>query len=131
MPSTYTTSDFLRAFNNAYETIDIRVAVIRDKEEWLLVALSAHFRVVSSETAKQDFQDTVKQFGEIDSSVFRIVQQCFPVAETKQFFDKISSGELVLENLRIRLSEPHDVLSLAGNVRVDYQNAERWPRIEL
>ncbi len=131
MPSIYTTSDFLRAFNNVYETIDIRVAIIRDNEQWLLVAAAAHLRIVSSETAKLDFQDTVKRFGKVDSSVFRIIQQCLPVAETKQFFDKISNGELVLENLRIRLSEPHDVLSLAGNVRVDYQNAERWPRIEL
>jgi hypothetical protein len=131
MPSIYTTSDFLRAFSNVHETFDIRVAAIRDNEQWLLVALSAHLRIVSSETAKQDFQDTIKRFGKVDSSAFRIVQQCLPVAEAKQFFDKISNGELVLEGLRFRLSEPHDVLSFAGNVHVDYQNVERWPRIEL
>ena len=131
MPSIYTIYDFLHTFENVYETIDIRVAVVRGNEQWLLVALSAYLRIVSSETAKQDFQDTVKRFGKVDSSAFRIIQQCFPVAETERFFGKISSGELALEDLRIRLSEPHNVLSIPGSVRVDYQNAERWPRIEL
>lgn len=131
MPSIYTTSDFLRAFSNVYETFDIRVAAIQDNKQWLLVALSAHFRIVSSETAKQDFQDAIRRFGKVDSSAFRIIQQCLPVAEAKQFFDMISNGELVLEGLRFRFSEPHDVLSFAGNVRIDYQDVERWPRIEL
>ncbi|SRR6266480_102375 len=131
MPNLYTPSTFLRAFNNVYKTLDVRVASVRRNEQWLLVASSAHFRIMSSDTAKQDFRDIVRRFGKVDSPVFRIVQQCLPIAETERFFDNLSKGELVLEDLRIRLSEPHDVLSHAGHSRIDHQNLERWPSIEL
>lgn len=132
MPSNYTISDFLHAFEGVYETIDVRAAVIRDKEQWLLVALSTHLRMASTETAEQEFQDTTKRFGGVDFPAFRIIQQCHPIAKTELFFQKIGSGELILEDLNIRLSEPCDLLVLLANVRIDHQNVQvrQWPRIE-
>lgn len=132
MPSIYTISDFLHVFEGVYETIDVRAAVIRDKEQWLLVALSAHVRMVSSATAEQEFQATAQRFGAVESPVFCIVQQCFPIAETKQLFEQIAKGDLVLGCLKIQLSDPCDLLSLTASVRIDYQNmpVSRWPRIE-
>jgi hypothetical protein len=132
MPSIYTISDFLHAFEGVYETIDVRAAVVRDKDQWLLVALSVHVRMASPEMAKQEFHDTVKRFGAIDSPAFHIVQQSHPIAGAQLFFEEIKSGDLALENFRIRLSESCDILTLAGSVRVDHHNAPapRWPRIE-
>lgn len=133
MPSVYSIADFLRAFEGVYETLDVRATVVRDKEkeQWLLVALSVHVRMMSPETAKQEFRDTIKRFGAIDSPVFHIVQHCHPITQAQPFFQEIKSGDLILENIRIRLSEPCDILTLAGSVRVDYHNPSgRWPRIE-
>lgn len=131
MPSVYSISDFMHAFEGVYETIDVRAAVVRDKEQWLLVALSVHVRMASPETAKQDFLDTVKRFGAINSPVFHIVQQCRPITQAQPFFQEIKSGDLILGDFRIRLSEPCDILALAGSVRVDYHDpSAHWPRIE-
>jgi hypothetical protein len=143
MPSVYSISDFLHAFEGVYETLDVRAAVVLDKdkekkdkeeekEQWLLVALSAHVRIASSHAAIQEFQDSTKRFGAVDFSTFRIVQQCYPIAETKQFFQEIGNGDLILHDLWVRLSEPCDILTMAGSVRVDHHDAlaRRWPRIE-
>ncbi|MHB1587723.1 MAG: hypothetical protein ACYCRH_11930 [Acidiferrobacteraceae bacterium] len=132
MPSSYKTFEFLRAFDGVYETLDVRAAVIRDKDQWLLVALSVHVRMASSATAEQEFQESAQRFGTVDFPAFRIMQRCYAVADAKQFFQKIGNGELVLEDLKIRLSEPCDLLSLVANVRSDDQNILRhcWPRIE-
>src|SRR3989344_5829532 len=105
MPSIYTTSDLLRVFGHVYETIDVRAAVIRDSERWLLIALSVHFRIVPKETARQDFQDAINRFGKIDSSVFQIFQQCFPVTENPQLFAMLMCGKLILGDLQIRHAE--------------------------
>ncbi len=60
-----------------------------------------HVRMASPETAKQEFLDTVKRFGAIDSPVFHIVQQCYPITEAQRLFQEIKTGNLVLENFRI------------------------------
>jgi len=133
MPSVYSISDFLHAFEGVYETLDVRAAVVRDKdkEQWLLMALSVHVRMASPETAKQEFLDTIKRFGAIDSPVFRIVQQCYPITEAQRFFQEIKNGNLKLENFRVWLSDSCDILTLAGSMRVDYHNpSAHWPRIE-
>lgn len=133
MPSVYSITDFLRAFEGVYETLDVRAAVVRGnkKEQWLLVALSVHVRMGSPETAKQEFRDTVKRFGAINSPVFRIVQQCYPITEAPRFFEEVRTGNLILEDFRIWLSDSCDIQTLAGSVRVDYHNpSDRWPRIE-
>src|SRR5229473_2120679 len=131
MPNIYTPHVFLRAFSKVYKTLDVRVAAIRHEEQWLLVALSAHFRRVSTDSAKADFQNLVDRYGKVDSSAFRVIQQCFPISEAAKLFERLGNGELLFGDSQIRLSEPHDVLSHAGNVRVDYQNPERWPCIQL
>ncbi len=131
MPTIYTPTVFLREFSKVYRTLDLRVAFIRHGEEWGLVAASAHFRIVPSETAKQDFQSIAEQFGLVNSPIVRIVQQCLSMAEAQQFFDTLTSGEMIVNDVRLKLSQPQDVLSHAGHVRLDYQNPERWPSIEV
>lgn len=133
MPSVYSIADFLHAFEGVYETLDVRAAVVRDKEkdQWLLVALSVHVRMASPDAAKLEFRDTVKRFGTIDSPVFHIVQQCHPISKAQRFFEEIRTGNLMLDNCRIWLSDSCDIQTLAGSVRVDYHNPTvRWPRIE-
>lgn len=133
MPSVYSIADFLRAFEGVYEALDVRAAVVRgnEKEQWLLVALSVHVRMGSPEAAKQEFRDTVRRFGAIDSPVFRIIQQCYPITEAPRFFDEVRTGNLMLEDSRIWLSDSCDIQTLAGSVRVDYHKpSDRWPRIE-
>lgn len=131
MPSIYSTYDLLRVFGGVYEAIDVRAAVIKDNEQWLLVALSVRFRIVSTETAQQDFQDAVDRFGKIDSPTFRIVQQCFPISESSQLFTMLMFGKLALGDLQIRHSNLGEIRAIPGNPRVDYDNTESWPRIEL
>lgn len=136
MPSVYSIADFLHAFEGVYETLDVRAAVVLDKDkeekdQWLLVALSVHVRMASLEASKQEFRDTVKRFGAIDSPLFHIVQQCHPITEAQRFFEEIRTGNLMLDNCRIWLSDSCDIQTLAGSVRVDYHNpSDRWPRIE-
>lgn len=131
MPSIYSTYDLLRVFGGVYEVIDVRAAIIRDNEQWLLVALSVRFRIVSIETAQQDFQDAVDRFGKIDSPTFRIVQQCFPITESSRLFTMLMFGKLALEDLQIRHSNLGEIRTIPGNPRVDYDNMESWPCIEL
>jgi hypothetical protein len=132
MPSIYTPTVFLREFSDVYKTLDLRVAAVQHGGQWDLVAASAHLRIIPSEAATQDFQSLAEQFGLIDSPVFRIVQHCLPIAEAQQFFDTLTGGELIVNGaFRIKLSQPHDVLSIAGHARLDYQNPKRWPSIEV
>ncbi len=132
MPSVYTTSNFLQTFQGAYETLDVRAAIVSYQKQWLLVALSAHVRVDSIKTAKEEFSDIIKQFGGINCPTFQILQQCYSIVDTESFFQNISKGQLILDNIQIALSEPLDLLSMPGNIHTASLDTHisRWPYIE-
>lgn len=132
MPSVYTTSNFLKAFQDAYETLDVRAAIVSDQKQWFLVALSAHVRVDSVKTAQEEFSDIVKQFGGINCSTFQIFQRCYSIVDAESFFQNIGKGQLILDNIQIALSEPLDLLSMPGNIHTESLDTHisHWPHIE-
>lgn len=132
MPNQYSVSDLLSIFENVYETIDVRLAVIHENQQWLLVALSLHLRVVSATTAEREFQDTAKRFGLIDSANFRIIQRCFPLREINNLAQMLLLGTLKLDEVEVQLSDKFDIMSLLGSVRAypEYVAAKGWPRME-
>ena len=131
MPATYTPAVFLREFNDIYRTLDVRVATIKDGEQWVLVALSVRLRISDPKIAKEEFESLCNQFGRVNGPSFRIVQKCVPFDESPTFFELMSRGNLVIGDLSIRLSSPEDVLLQAGHPRIDYEENMRWPSINV
>lgn len=81
MPSTYSVSELLNAFDGVHDYVDVRLAAVRDTDHWLLVALSVHVRSGSKNEAIREFKAIREKFGTIDSEHFRIVQFCRPPSE--------------------------------------------------
>lgn len=134
MPSSYTTSSFLSAFGAAYETMDVRAALVRYQDKWALVALSAHLRISLSDTAKAEFTEIETRCGAIHSGTFRVFQTCYPMAEVESFFDKLAKGELVFEGgYTIAPTSPVDMLSRLGSPRNNdfYNKGGCWPFLEM
>lgn len=130
MPSSYNTSDLLRIFKDAYQSVDIRWVAARENDRWLLIAMSLHVRADSSEFASQRFRDDLDRIPEIESSSIRIFQRSFPVEEVQRLAQMVLAGRLVLDNMEFTLSDRRDILKQIGYIRAEENDASarKWPR---
>lgn len=128
----FTIASLLDLFRDVYQTVDVRAAVVRDSEEWLLIALVVHLRATSCETAKEEFRRPATEFGAINSAVFRIIQQCHPITEISQLANQLLEQKLTLGDIKVQLTSKCDILSLlCYNSHSDGDaHDRRWPQLE-
>ncbi len=75
MPYEYPLTTFIKAFGKAYQTIDLRAALINDAEQWRVVSMIVRIKLASEDVVRQAYQQEVKG-REIDSEKFKIIQRC-------------------------------------------------------
>jgi hypothetical protein len=130
MPSSYSTSDLLSLFDGMYQSVDIRWVAARNKDQWLLVAMSVHVSVESGEFASKAFHEDLKRIPEFELSAIRIFQRSYPVEEVHKLAQMLLSGGLVLDGMEFTLSDRRNILTQIGYIRPAESDGltSEWPR---
>jgi hypothetical protein len=131
MPNSYSAPDLLSIFKDAYQSVDIRWAAARNKDQWLLVALSVRVRVDSSELASKRFHDDLEKITGLESSTIRMFQRTYSIAEVQSVAQMILSGRLVLEGMEFAQLECRDIMTQHGCIQLEESDAStrQWPQL--
>ncbi len=115
MPNQYSVEQFVKVFEQVYQTIDIRAALIKHEGRWQSVCVVLRIHMAPENIIKREFQGLITRYGKMDSPRFRIVQHCYSFSELGQLTDAFLKGCLKLEDQEIQF-DGKNILSIRGDI---------------
>jgi hypothetical protein len=115
MPNQYTVEQFVKAFGQVYQTIDIRAALIKHEDQWRTVCVVVRIHMAPENIIKREFQKLKIRYGKMDSPRFRIIQHCYSFSELGQLTDAFLKGHLKLEDQEIQF-DGKNILAIRGDI---------------
>ena len=116
MPNQYSVDQFVKAFEQVYQTIDIRAALIKDEDQWRSVCIVLRIQIAPANIIKREFQKLKTRYGKMESLRFRIIQHCYSFSELGQITDAFLKGRLMLGDVEIQLEGKIEILGLLGRI---------------
>jgi len=132
MSQQYTVTQFVKAFEKAYQTIDIRAAIIEHEGQWQSVCAVLRIHMAPMDIIKREYKELINRYGFVDSSKIRIIKHCFPFKDYNQLADEFSKGQILLENMTISLDSRDSIMNSKGYINWSLETANRdsitnWP----
>lgn len=115
MPNQYTVEQFVKAFGQVYQTIDIRAALIKYEDQWRTVCVVLRIHIAPTNVIKREFQKLKARYGKMDSPRFRIIQHCYSFSELGQLTDTFLKGHLKLEDQEIQF-DGKNIWAIRGDI---------------
>ncbi len=113
MPSQYPIFEFVKKFKEAYQTLDVRVALINHEDQWRIINMALRIRIAPSDAIFRDYQRETNG-RKINSQKIKILQFCLPFDDLGRLINEFSTGELILSDLKVILDGPKDVSKIPG-----------------
>mgnify|MGYP001560902791 CR=1 FL=1 len=117
MSNQYSVAEFVEAFKQFYQTIDVRVALLKHENQWRIVCMALRIHIASVSIIEREFKKLKTCFGKMVSPRFRIIQRCYSFSELDNLTDAFSKGYLIFEKVgKIRFDEKRNILGLRGHI---------------
>lgn len=116
MTNQYSVAEFVEAFKQFYQTIDVRAALLKHENQWRIVCTALRIHIASSSIIEREFKKLKTRYGKMVSPRFRIIQHCYSFSEFERVVDVFSKGHLMLGDLEIPMDEKKDILELRGDI---------------
>lgn len=126
MPHEHQLSRVIDVFQKIYQTIEIRVALIKHETEWKIVAMTARLCIDSRDAVKGEFRKLEKRFGKLNSERFDVRQYCYSFSQFNRITNNLLNGHLQLGKQEFKFDQGVAVLSKQG--RIEYQFPAHVPR---
>ncbi len=127
MPNEYPLTSFIKAFGKAYQTIDLRAALIKNEEQWRIVNMIIRIKLASEDVIRQAYQKHTKGRA-IDTDKFKIIQRCLLFSDFEHLLVGISEGLIELDELRIVFDPLKQIAELSGYLKF-FMKSENKPAI--
>ena len=133
MPSEYPFYHFMDVYQNTYQTIDLRVALVNDKDKWNVLGLHILIKVSHVQTVMEDYQ-RIALGRKIDTNKIKIIQKSFPFSDYQMLKLWLINGKMELDDLPITFNPVSGIHGL--NSRIECYNCTKktvslsdWPVI--
>jgi hypothetical protein len=129
MSARLTVAQLVEALGVSYQTIDIRLGAIREKDVWIngIAVLRVSRRSVND--VRTHHANLLERYGRAKTERFRVELLTLPFSEWPQFLKACSEGVLHFGDEVIRWAEPPKIEEQQGYIQryqVDLRDQERW-----
>jgi hypothetical protein len=111
--------ELIEVLGETYQSIDIRVATIREKEKWVCGVAVIRLSYEDPGTVRQRFLDVTRSYTEVGTKHFRIVFDVRPFADWQIVCDECGAGLLHIGDIDVHLEQGINVPELASEIRQD------------
>jgi hypothetical protein len=135
MPDQYALGDFLEAFKDAYQTIEVRVALVKRGAGWQGVFAAFRVHAAPAGIVNAWFQELVDRYGKMSASTFRVAQYCYGFTQLGELLADFPKGKLVAEDWELSFEERGEFASLQGNLPYFHGSEAKptllnWPTLQ-
>ncbi len=111
--------ELIEQLGDTYQSIDIRVATVRDNEKWVCGIAVVRLSYEEPAAVRQRFLDLAKTYMQVATKNLRIVFDVRPFADWKAVCDECGAGLLRIGDVDVHLQEGIKVAELATEIRPD------------
>jgi hypothetical protein len=112
-------SELTELLAQTYRTIDLRVAVVREGDEWVNALAVVRLTYEEPSAADKRLLELGHRYTPVATNNFKILLEARPFSEWKRFCSDCEAGVLQIGGSRIKLRQPVKVPELAGELRLD------------
>jgi hypothetical protein len=129
MSARLTVAQLVEALGVSYQTIDIRLGAMREKDVWIngITVLRLSRRSVND--VRKHHANLLERYGHVKTEHFRVELLALPFSEWVQFLKACSEGVLHLRDEVIKWAEPPKIEEQQGNIQRyqgDLRDQECW-----
>ena len=127
-------ADVLAVCSSTYRTIDVRVAVVRNGDQWANAFAALRLSHTTPAAVRQNHKELQRRYGIVRTQQFAVLAGALPFSNWSALCSDLAQGILRVGDVDVRLS-PVDIATLSGHVRPSHSGGflsdPAWPGAEF
>lgn len=124
-----TVAQLVEALAASYQSIDIRLAAMRENGTWINGITTLRLSRRSVDDVREHHRGLLERYGPVATEHFRVELMALPFTEWPQFLKACSEGVLAIGDITVKWSEPPNIEAQLGYIQryqSDLRDQERW-----